>query len=210
MIRNISLPIRGCQELPVKGISSPKRIPLFFPGRPRRGTQSEAISMNRILVAIQKFSWLSLSASYFAITFAERNPTKVLFLIFSSASEGEDSSSQKQGEEAWRRKFDSLIQQAREEKIQLELFRSNDEYLEAVSQFSRDHNPTEIILGLPQVQDPAYHRLMREVEARRNQVENRIVIVKPKEEPETDDCQESTSRDPYPQRSGTLSEKKGL
>jgi hypothetical protein len=166
--------------------------------------------MNRILVPIQEFSSLSLSASYFAIKFAKRNPTRVLFLIFPSTSLGGDCSSQKQGEGAWRRQFDSLIQQARGEKIQLELFRSNDEYLQAVSQFARDHNPTEIILALPQAQDPAYHRLIREVEALRNHVENRIVIVRPKEEQETDGCQEPSSRNPYPQGSGTFSEKKGL
>jgi hypothetical protein len=165
--------------------------------------------MNRILVPIQNYSWLSLSASYFAIKFAKRNPTKVLFLVFSSASEGDDSSSQKQGEETWRRQFDSLIQQARGEKIQLELFRSNDEYLGAVSQFARDHNATEIVLALPQVQDPAYPGLIREVEALRKQVENRIVIVRPKGEQETDGCLDPAPRERHSQRS-TFSEKKGI
>jgi hypothetical protein len=42
--------------------------------------------MNKVLVPIQNFSRLSLSASYFAVKFAKRNPTKVLFLIFSKAS----------------------------------------------------------------------------------------------------------------------------
>jgi len=166
--------------------------------------------MNRILVPIEKFSPLSLSASYFAIKFAKRNPAKVLFLVFSSASLDEASSSTEKEEARWRRQFDGLIQQARTEKVNLELFFSDSEYLEAVSQFARDYNATEIILALPQVQDPIYPKLIREVKALRNYVENRIVIVRPKGEQETDGYQEPASRESYPQRAGTLSEKKGL
>ncbi len=164
--------------------------------------------MNKILVPIQNFSRLSLSASYFAIKFAKRNPTRVLFLIFSSASLDEASSIKKE-EETWRTQFDGLIQQARAEKINLELFFSDDEYLEAVSQFARDHNTTEIIIALPQVQDTTYHKLIQEVNALRDQVENQIVIVKPKEKQEMDDCQEPASRKPYPLKSRAFPDKKG-
>jgi len=165
--------------------------------------------MNKILVPIENFSSLSLSASYFAIKFAKRNPTKILFLVFSSASLDEAPSSIREEEVRWRKKFDGLIQQARTEKVNLELFVSNNEYLEAVSQFARDHNATEIFIALPQVQDTNYQRQIQVVNALRNQVDNQIIIVKPREEQETDGCQESGSREIRPQRSGTVSGKKG-
>lgn len=142
--------------------------------------------MNKILVPIENFSPLSLSASYFAIKFAKRNPTKILFLVFSSASLDDAPSSIKKEEVGWRRQFDGLIQQARAEKINLELFFSNNEYLEAVSQFARDHYATEIIIALPQVQDANYQRQIQVVNALRNQVDNQIVIVKPREEQNLD------------------------
>jgi hypothetical protein len=165
--------------------------------------------MNRVLVPIHDFSRLSLSASYFAIKFAQRNPAKVLFLIFSKASLGESPSSLKKEEEIWQREFDGLIQQARTEKIHLELFFSSDEYLEAVSRFAQDHNATEIIVALPQVQDPAYPRLIREVNQLRDQVENQIILVKPKEEPDLEGEKEVISRKPYPIKSRIPLEKKG-
>jgi hypothetical protein len=165
--------------------------------------------MNKVLVPIQNFSRLSLSASYFAIKFAKRNPTKILFLIFSKASLPEGPSSIKKEEEIWQREFDGLIQQARTEKIHLELFFSSDEYLGAVSRFVRDHNTTEIIVALPQVQDPAYPRLIQEVNQLRDQVENQIILVKPKEEQDLDGGKELTSRKPYPLKSRISSEKKG-
>jgi hypothetical protein len=138
--------------------------------------------MNKILVPIQNFSRLSLSASYFAIKFAKRNPTKILFLIFSGGSWEASPSPSDKDEETWRRQFDGLIQQARMEKVNLELFFSNEEYLEGVNQFARDHNTTEIIIALPQVQDTMYPKLIESVNALRNQGESQIVIVRPKED----------------------------
>jgi hypothetical protein len=165
--------------------------------------------MNKVLVPIQNFSRLSLSASYFAIKFAERNPAKDLFLIFSKASLGEGPSTLKKEEEMWQREFDGLIQQARTEKIHLELFFSSDEYLGAVSRFAQDHNPTEIIVALPQVQDPAYPRLIQEVNQLRDQVENQIILVKPKEETDLEGGKEFASRKPFLPRPRIPSEKKG-
>lgn len=165
--------------------------------------------MNKILVPIQNFSSLSLSASYFAIKFAKRSPTKILFLFFSNVSSAEAPSSMNKEEEAWRRQFDGLIQQARAEKINLEFFFSNEEYLEAVSQFARDHNTTEIIIALPQAQEPTYDKLIQDVNVLRTQVENQIVVVRPKEGPNGEDWQEPASGKLYPFRSRAFPEKKG-
>jgi hypothetical protein len=147
--------------------------------------------MNKILVPIQNFSRLALSASYFAIKFAKRNPTKILFLVFSSGSWEATPSPRGKDEETWRRQFDGLIQQARMEKVNLELFFSNEEFLEGVSQFARDHNTTEIVIALPQAQDTTYPKLIQNVNALRNQGENQIVIVRSKEDRSLDDGTET-------------------
>jgi hypothetical protein len=110
----------------------------------------------------------------------------------------------------WPREFDGLIQQARTEKIHLELFFSSDEYLGAVSRFLQDPDTTEMIVALPQVQDPAYPRLIQERNQRRDQVENQIILFKPKEEQELDGGKELASRKPYSLKSRTPSEKKGF
>lgn len=163
--------------------------------------------MNKILVPIQNFSHLSLSASYFSIKFAKRNPTKILFLIFSNAS-GEETS-MKEEDRTWRRQFERLIQQARAEKINLELFFSNEEYLQAVSQFAREHNTTEIIIALPPAQDRAYNKIIQEVNALRNQGENQIIVIKPKEEQVIGGSKEPLVKEPYSLDSRTYSLKKG-
>jgi len=168
------------------------------------------LSMNKILVPIQQFSWLSLSASYFAIEFAKRSPTKIQFLIFAeTCGEEKGPASPKKKEEPWRRQFDGLIQQAREEKIELELFFSNEKYLEGVSQFARDHNTARIIIALPQVQDTIYDTLIQDVNFLRSQVENQIVIIKPKEERNPEGWKTSESGSPPSAGPVTFLDKKG-
>ncbi len=104
--------------------------------------------MNKILVPIEKFSWLSLSAAYFSIEFAKRNPTKILFLLFSPSPEGKEPSSEKKAD-SFPKQFDALVQQARTDQINLELLYSNEEYMKTVQHFARDHNISEIIIAVP-------------------------------------------------------------
>jgi hypothetical protein len=137
--------------------------------------------MHNILVPIENFSSLSLSAAYFAIEFAKRNPRKILFLIFSSSPEGKNSPSAKK-EEPGQKQFEALVQQARAEKINLELFSSNEAYMETVCHFARDHNISEIIIAVPPVQEPLYNKLIQRVESLRSCMESQIVIVRPKED----------------------------
>ena len=137
--------------------------------------------MNKILVPIEDFSWLSMSAAYFAVEFAKRNPTKILFLIFSPSPEEEESSPVKKNN-PWPKSFDDLIQQARTEKINLDLLFSNEGYLETVCRFARDHNISEIIIAVPPAQEPIYNTLNQQIELLRSSVESQIVIVRPKED----------------------------
>jgi hypothetical protein len=139
--------------------------------------------MHKLLVPIEHFSGLSLSATYFAIEFAKRNPAKIFFLIFSPPPREEGGSSPAVKKDQFQRnQFDELIQQARAEKINLEIFYSNEDLVEATRQFSRDHNMTEIIIALPMEQDPVYLTLVEQIGLLRNGLESRLIIVKPKEE----------------------------
>ncbi len=136
--------------------------------------------MNKILVPIEDFSRLSMSAAYFAVEFAKRNPTKILFLIFSSSSEEEEKFPIKKNS-PWPKSFDDLLQQARAEKINLDLFFSSEEYLETVHRFARDHNISEIIIAVPPSQEPIYQTLNQKIETLRSKVTSQIVMVRPKE-----------------------------
>jgi hypothetical protein len=137
--------------------------------------------MHKLLVPIQNFSGLSLSATYFAIEFAKRNPAKLLFLIFSNFDQGGSGSMTAKGD-LHRKQFEELLQGARSEKINLEIFYSNEDFYEVTSQFSKDHSLTEIIVALPSEKDPAYLRLMEQVGQLRNNLESPLIIVRPKEE----------------------------
>ena len=139
--------------------------------------------MHKLLVPIEDFSGLSLSATYFAIEFAKRNPAKLFFLIFSNFPQEESGpgTAEKKGHPR-RKQFEELLQGARAEKINLEIFYSNGDFYEGTSQFSKDHSLTEIIIALPSERDPAYPRLMEQVGQLRNNLESQLIIVKPKEE----------------------------
>lgn len=138
--------------------------------------------MHKLLVPIETFSDLSLSATYFAIEFAKRNPAKIYFLIFSrvpgrtrAAGEGQDPTKIR------RKQFEELVQRARLEKINLEIFYSNENFFEGTSQFFRDHGLTEIVIALPSERDPAYGRLLEQAGEFRAQLESQLIVVKPKE-----------------------------
>ena len=137
--------------------------------------------MHKLLVPIENFSGLSLSATYFAIEFAKRNPAKIFFLIFSDfPQEKKDSTASPKRVDLQRKQFEDLLQHARTEKINLEIFYSNEDFHEVTSQFSRDHGLTEIIIALPSERDPAYSRLMDQVGLLRNNLESQLILVKPK------------------------------
>jgi hypothetical protein len=139
--------------------------------------------MHKLLVPIQDFSGLSLSATYFAIEFAKRNPAKIFFLIFSAFPKSKEGfvPPLKKGD-LRRNQFEDLLDRAREEKINLEIFYSNEDFYEVTSQFFKDHSLTEIIVALPSETDPAYPKVMDRVGQLRNSLESQLIIVKPKEE----------------------------
>lgn len=136
--------------------------------------------MNKILVLIPNISCLFLSASFFAIKFAKRTPTKVHFLIFVSIFR--EVGLGEKGRRTWPKQFGSLIQQARVKKINPKLFFSHDEYQQVVSQFARGHNTNEnIVVGPCPVQDRSCNNLIREVNALKNQGKDQIIVIKSRE-----------------------------
>ncbi len=165
--------------------------------------------MNKILVPIEDFSRLSMSAAYFAVEFAKRNPTKILFLIFSPSPEEEETSPIKNNN-PWPKSFGDLIQQARTEKINLELLFSNEGYLETVRRFARDHNISEIIIAVPPAQEPIYHTMNQKIDVLRSHVASQIVIVRPKEDKSMDrDWNIKKEGSPTPLQCRNITDKEG-
>lgn len=161
--------------------------------------------MHKILVPIENFSALSLSAAYFAIEFAKRNPRKILFLIFPPSPEGKNNPS-----EPGQKQFEALVQQARAEKISLDLFSSNEAYMETVCHFARDHNISEVIIAVPPVQEPLYNKLIQRVESLRSCMESQIVIVRPKEDSMVTDWKMKEGGKSPAVKSKTLTDKEGM
>jgi hypothetical protein len=155
--------------------------------------------MQKLLVPIEYFSGLTLSATYFAIEFAKRNPAKIFFLIFSKAPEGGPVSVGRENRaDLQRKQFEELLQRARSEKINLEIFYSKEDFFEVTAQFCREYGLTEIILALPSERDPAYPRLMEQFGQLRNTLESQIIIVKPKEEKKVTSEKANSGGDPPP------------
>lgn len=138
--------------------------------------------MNKILVPIQDFSPLSLAAAYFSVEFSKRNPTKILFLLFSPPPDREKADPTN----AFRplpKPFHDLVQQARAAKIPLDIFFSQEGFLETVSRFSKDHHISDIILAVPQEEDPRHATFKQQIEELRVRVESQVVVVRPKDIP---------------------------
>jgi hypothetical protein len=165
--------------------------------------------MNKILVPIEDFSWLSMSAAFFAVEFAKRNPTKILFLIFSPSPEKEETSPVKKNN-PWPKSFDDLIQQARAEKTNLELLFSSEGYLETVRRFARDHNISEIIIAVPPSQEPN-NTLNQKIDALRSSVASQIVLVRPKEDKSLSvDWKMKKEGNPTPLKFRNITDKEGI
>ncbi|MEW6185636.1 MAG: universal stress protein [Thermodesulfobacteriota bacterium] len=153
--------------------------------------------MNKILVPIDNFSSLSLSAAYFAVEFAKRNPTKVLFLFFSSFRE-RDEADPGNKIKPLPKPFDELMQKARAEKINLDLFFSSEGYLDTLPRFARDHHISEIILAVPATDDPLYLSVKQQIDELRSRIDSQMVIVRPKEEKPLTTSGKLEGKDPLP------------
>jgi hypothetical protein len=133
--------------------------------------------MIRVLVPIDAFSQLTLSATYFALEFAKRNPAKVFFLILEAPDMKRTSTENDQ----WRGLFNQLLQRGREHQVNLEIHHSREDYLTALNRVAEQHNIDDIIIAVPPLVDETHPQIQRLIEQLRHQVQCHIITVKPKE-----------------------------
>jgi hypothetical protein len=138
--------------------------------------------MIRVLVPIDAFSQLTLSATYFALEFAKRHPAKVYFLILEAADQITSGKEEKSEEKAERQAlFHQLLQRGREHQVNLEIHHSQEDYLNATSRLAKQHNIDDIIIAVPPVVDETHAQIQRLIELLRHQSRCHIITVKPKE-----------------------------
>jgi hypothetical protein len=138
--------------------------------------------MIRVLVPIDAFSQLTLSATYFSLEFAKRNPAKVFFLILDAPGAQTSEKKRTSMEEAqWTALFKHLLQRGREQQVNLEIHHSQEDYLTAINRVAEQHNIDDIIIAVPPVTDQTHTQIQRLIELLRHQVQCHIITVKPKE-----------------------------
>jgi len=137
--------------------------------------------MIRVLVPIDAFSQLTLSATYFALEFAKRNPAKIFFLILEEPEVKTTSLKLTSEGKQWPALFNQLLQRGREQQVNLEIHHSQEDYLSAISQLAEQHNIDDIIIAVPPVADQTHPHVQLLIELLRHQVRCHIITVKPKE-----------------------------
>ena len=138
--------------------------------------------MLRVLVPIEAFARLALSATYFALEFAKRHPAKVYFLILAdpgSEAGGEEVASTGRLHEA--AVFQQLLARARQQQVKVEVEYSQESFAPAIRRVVAQQGIDHIVLALPPVGDPDHLRWHRRLEGLRHQVGCHIITVKPKE-----------------------------
>ena len=134
--------------------------------------------MIRVLVPIEAFARLTLSAAYFALELAKRHPAKVYFLILGTAKVEAGAASGKLQEEEL---FEQHLERARQQQVNVEVRYSQAEYITAIRQLVAQRGIDDIVIALPPAGDPAHHPLQRRLEQLRHQVQCHIITVKPKD-----------------------------
>jgi hypothetical protein len=138
--------------------------------------------MIRVLVPVEAFSHLTLSATYFALEFAKRHPAKIFFLIL-DGPEAKTRSMERitTAEAPWPALFQQLLQRGREQQVNLVVHHSQEDYLTAISSMTEQYNIDDIIIAVPPPADQAHSQIQRLIELLRHQVHCHIITVKPKE-----------------------------
>jgi nucleotide-binding universal stress UspA family protein len=138
--------------------------------------------MIRVLVPVEAFGRLSLSATYFALEFAKRHPAKVFFLILAGAGRAaEEGGPTLPGQPQEVEVFQQLLARARQQQVDVEVLHSDEEYLPAIRQAVAAQGIDDLVIAVPAAGDPLYPQLHRRLEQLRHQVQCHIITVKPKE-----------------------------
>ncbi len=137
--------------------------------------------MIRVLVPIDAFSQLTLSATYFALEFAKRNPARIFFLILDKLAVKTRAMEQAaMATDQWAL-FQQLLQRGREQQVSLEMHHSQEDYVTAVIHMAEQHNIDDIIIAVPPPGDQEFSQIQRFIDLLRHQVQCHIITVKPKE-----------------------------
>lgn len=134
--------------------------------------------MLRVLVPIEAKVRPQLAAIYFALEFAKRHPARIYFLLLSTPG---FSPAGKQGgglEEAGL--LEQLLDQARRQRLEVEVLETSDSYLPAVARVARQYGIDDIVVALPPSADPDYRHQQRRLERLQHLVSCNILTVKPK------------------------------
>lgn len=139
--------------------------------------------MIRVLVPIEAFARLNLSATYFALEFAKRHPARIIFLIMGEPglATGEVAVAES-GQLSEAMVFQQLLERARQQQVDVAVHYSQEEYLTAVRRVVAEQGIDDLVIAVPPVGDPAYPQLHRRLEQLRHQVPCHIITVKPKDE----------------------------
>jgi RNase H-fold protein (predicted Holliday junction resolvase) len=68
--------------------------------------------------------------------------------------------------------------------MNLEMYYSGDEYVQAITRFALDHHISEIVIALPADEDGSAKEILQDIQKLQGKVECQLVTVKPKEEGE--------------------------
>lgn len=138
--------------------------------------------MIRVLVPIDAFSHLTLSAAYFALEFAKRHPARVFFLMLDTAAGPAAAPGPTAAMDCrWPALFHQLLQRGREQQVKLEIHHAQGDFLQAIQRVAQQYNIDDIIMAVAPEGDATHRQILRRIELLRHQGQYHIITVKPKE-----------------------------
>jgi len=142
--------------------------------------------LNKILVPLDNFSEISLSAARYAVEFAKRSGSKPIFLFLSVNDNAKpdyfvtDVSQAVEREKKIREKIELLIDRSTMEGINIEQHECRGEYIEKVCEFVRNLNITEIVIAVPDKKDEHYNKIKKNISLLVQMTSCRVLTVKKK------------------------------
>lgn len=141
--------------------------------------------MDNILVPVDKFSELSLTAIHYALEFAKRSGSRPVFLFFSEAEHtkariGACRLPEDKQERRIKEKIARLFDLSAMDGIAVEQYECNGEYIEQVCKFTRDFHITAIVIALPNKEDDLYDKIKRDISLLVQMTSCRVLTVREK------------------------------
>ncbi len=142
--------------------------------------------MDKILIPVDKFSELSLTAIHYALEFAKRSGSKPVFLFFAEADPAnsvqmttcrlpEDKQAQKIKE-----KIAQLLDLSIMNGVAVEQHKCHGEYIERLCRFTREFHIAAIVIALPNKKDELYDKIKRDISLLVQMTPCRVLTVREK------------------------------